>query len=210
MERNERGMGVCKLQRVNGILLLMMISVLISNCVPKTPAEFENKTVVEPKQYTKDSLQFVSTIERLIQKQESAFFSPAYAETRKVYIDTILYDATLTKCAFLVILELPNSILIEPVVRFGVHFDAKAFRAIKDTVNQEWKIKQFRIMSLNRFPIYSDISETIRFRYFRDLATLKDHDGSSRYKYNMNDIRFWDGPAFENMPKLLEEKETSE
>jgi hypothetical protein len=186
-----------------------MISALISNCVPKTPTEFENKTIVEPVIYTKDSLHFVSTIEAFIQKQESAFYPPTYSETRKVYIDTILYNQDLTKCAFLVILELPNSILIEPEDRFGVHFDANAFRAIKDTVNQEWKIKWFRIMNLGRFSSYSAISETIRFRYFRDLATLNDHDGSSRYKYNMNDIRFWDGPAFENMHQLLEENESS-
>jgi hypothetical protein len=34
--------------------------------------------------------------------------------------------------------------------------------------------------------------------YFKDFSKRQDVDGSSLYKYNLDDIRFWDGPVWEN------------
>ena len=44
-----------------------------------------------------------------------------------------------------------------------------------------------------------DLSKSIRQFFFRQFNQRKDYDGQSKYKYNLDDIRFWDGPVWKEI-----------
>ncbi len=195
-----------KLQRLIFLKLLIVCPILVScSSNTSTPKEFENAVSVSDSIYAQDSSYFVTQIMSLIEKKESAFYPESYSFTSQVHIDSILYSPDLTKSAFFVILKKPNSVILGMENTEGSHFDAKTFLAEKDDKSGEWSLKWFRIMNINRYSNYNEISKLIRTRYFEDLCKINDEDGKSRYKYNLNDVRFWESSAWSKEPQMLEQ-----
>jgi hypothetical protein len=171
----------------------------------KTPDQYLNKTAVSKSTYLADSTFFIQQIDSLIENKESAFYPKSYSSTSQIFIDTIVYSPDSLKAAFFVILKNPNSSLLATDNPDGFHFDAKCFLAQRVSVLKPWKIKWFRIMNINRYPEYNEISDQIHKRYFEDLVKIKDESGKSRYGVNLNDIRFWNSPAWSGKAQMLEQ-----
>ena len=170
-----------------------------------TPKEFENVVSVSDSTYSQDSLYFATQITSLIEKKESAFYPKTYNHlTSEVFIDSIVYSPDLKKAAFFVIIKNSNKELLVTDNPEGSHFDAKTFLAERNDESGEWALKWFRIMNINRYSNYNEISKLIRKRYFEDLSKINNEDGQSRYKYNLNDVRFWESSAWSKKPQMLE------
>ena len=194
-----------KLPGITSLIVLVIYLILVScRSDMSTPKEFENVVRVSDSTYTEDSLYFATQIMSLIEKKESAFYPESYSFTLQVYIDSILYSPDLTKSAFFVILKKPNNVIMGMENTKGSHFDAKTFLAERNGGSGEWTLKWFRIMNINRYSNYNEISKLIRKRYFEDLRKINNEDGQSRYKYNLNDVRFWESSAWSKKPQMLE------
>lgn len=198
-----------KLQRltpsITGCVILLSVMLVGCSSDDTTPGEFKNKTTVSDSAYAQDSLYFSNQIMSFIKEEKSAFYPKSYDHlTSKVYIDTILYSPSKLKAAFFAIIKNSNSKLLVSDNPDGFHFNAKCFLARRDSLSNNWDLKWFRIMNINRYSDYEEISKQIRKRYFVDLEKIDSEDGTSRYKYNLNDVRFWDGPAWSNDLQSLE------
>ncbi|MEQ9264013.1 MAG: hypothetical protein RLN81_02245 [Balneolaceae bacterium] len=182
----------------------MSLTVIV-NCNPKKANEYRNSVVVSDSVYTTDSLSFSSQIKLLIENKESAFYPNSYSLTEDVVIDSIIYSPDRLKAAFFVIVKKPNSSLVASENRSGYHYDAKAFLAQRDEEKAEWNLKWFRIMNINRYSKYDEISNQIRSYYLEDLHKVKNSKGESRYRYNLSDSRFWESPAWSQKSQMLEQ-----
>tara|TARA_R110000868_G_C10868093_1_gene762048 strand:- start:890 stop:1471 length:582 start_codon:yes stop_codon:yes gene_type:complete len=185
------------------LVLLFVLTVL--GCESSgTPDSYLNKTTISDASYRTDSSFFSHKIDSLIKNKESAFYPKSYSSTSEIYIDTIVYSPDSLKSAFFVILKKPNSSLLVSDNPKGFHFDAKCFLAQRDSISEPWKVKWFRIMNINRYSEYESISSQIQKRYFEDLIKIKDETGKSRFGVNVNDLRFWDSPAWSEKSQMLE------
>lgn len=186
--------------------LIIVVLVIITGCNNSntTPPEYRNATLVPHNIYSEDSLAFIKQIQELVESRESGFYPISYSYTSQIYIDTLIYSPNRLKAVFFVILKKPNSAVVGMNNYKETHFDAKAFLAERTDTLDYWDIRWFRIMNLNRYPTYDLISKKIHQRYFIDLIKIKNHEGESRYKYNLGDIRFWDGPVWDQEIQMRE------
>lgn len=169
-----------------------------------TPAEYVNNVNVRSNLYTVDSTYFANRILNNAKMNEGAYYPDSYRYTKSAVVDTIIYSPENDKAILFVMVEIPNKVILGWEGRDGYHFDAKCFLAQRDTVPGEWNMKWFRIMNLNRYSSYGQISLSMRRFYFEDLKEIKSHVGESRYLYNVNDSRFWDSPAWTERAQMLE------
>jgi hypothetical protein len=186
-------------------LVLLFVLTVLGCEASGTTDQYLNKTAVSDSTYFADSTFFMQNIDSLIEDQASAFYPKSYSSTSQIFIDTIVYSPDSLKSAFFVILKKPNSSLLVSDNPKGFHFDAKCFLAQRDSISEPWKVKWFRIMDINRYSEYESISSQIQKRYFEDLVKIKDESGKSRYGVNLNDVRFWDSPAWSGKAQMLEQ-----
>jgi hypothetical protein len=150
----------------------------------------------------------LSMIRNMIAEDDGPYYVAEYDSLTDIYIDTILYSPKRDKLATFVITRNSDDKLLTKGPSDKYHFNAHCFLGKRDTATLSWSIKWFRRMNFIQHETYGCISEKIRYRYFNNLADLKDSDGNSQYRYNLDDLRFWDGPAWEintsNSPAIFE------
>lgn len=141
-----------------------------------------------------------------IEQNEGAYHAKRFdKDLSTVFIDSILYSNDYLRAVFFAITRDSNETLLTVSNKDGYHYNARVFIASRSSTAGEWNVKWFRIMNINRYSNYTDISELVRTSYFVDLASIRNENGESRYKYNVNDIRFWDGPVWDEGAQMLEQ-----
>lgn len=174
------------------------------------PPEFVYINKYDQQDYTKDSLSFVLEIKQWIENKKYPFYPDMFSNESQVIIDTVLYSPNKSKVAFFVITKSSNHSLLGTNNPDGFHFDARCFFGLRSNSHASWDIYWSSCFSINLFESYEASSTRIREMYFQEFAKLKNHQGESRFKYNLNDIRFWSGPAWEftniNQPEIYERK----
>ena len=175
---------------------------------PKTPEEYKYQIIISENDYRLDNEYLRSTITTLVEKKAGPFYPDSYDDKTDIFIDSILYSPDQSRIVFFVIAKNSNANLLKTNDPEGEHFDAMCFLGTKESTNRDWIVRWFRIMNFHTYTTYSDVSAKIRFRYFRNLVEIKNEEGESRYKYNIDDIRFWEGPVWDketiNNPTLYE------
>ncbi|MEM6738287.1 MAG: hypothetical protein AAF620_19680 [Bacteroidota bacterium] len=173
-----------------------------------TPDEFKYINTFTREGYLKDSLEINEKIERMINKKEGPYYVKEHDSLTEVFIDTILYSPHNNRIATFVITKNSNDKLLSPGNPNEYHYNAHCFIADRKVSGEEWNLKWFRRLNFTRHETYNYVSEKIRYRYFNNLAQLKGANGESQYKYNFDDIRFWDGPIWDketvNNPTIFE------
>jgi hypothetical protein len=174
------------------ILLIAIFSFLYSCEGMKqkkyTPKEFLNHTVIKKEDYTKDSSEIVKQLKVFLLKQEDFFHNKAYFDSTQLIIDSIIYSPDFNKLAVFVITKNPIYRQLVPDKKYDWYYDATCYLGVRknDTISLSFIGPSFT-NSYNK----SELSSIIRDAYFTDFAT-KDTIGLHTYKYNMNDVRFWD------------------
>jgi len=163
-----------------------------------TPREFLNHTVVSKKDYFKDSVEIWDKLRSSLLSREDFFSNRAYFDSTEVIIDSIVYSPDLKKIAAIVIVKNPTYRQLMPDKKYDWYYDATCYLGIKqnDTITISW-LGPVYTNSYNKQNISNDIREAC----FRTFVT-KDSVGPNAYKYNLNDIRFWDSKIW----KEIEEK----
>ena len=81
----------------------------------------------------------------------------------------------------------------------GYFFSGNCFIVKKissDTSNLN--IKWLNSANISKYKSKEDASNRIRQIYFEEFAAIRNNEGKSLYTFNINDMRFWDGPIWKN------------
>lgn len=153
-----------------------------------TPKEFLNHTVIKKEEYSKDSIEIVNQLKGFLLKQEDFFNNKAYFDSTQLIIDSIIYSPDFNKLAVFVITKNPVNRQLVQNKNYDWYYDATCYLGLRknDTISLSFIGPSFT-NSYNK----SELSSIIRDSYFTDFST-KDTAGLLTYKYNMNDVRFWD------------------
>jgi hypothetical protein len=172
-----------------------------------TPMEFLNHTTVKKEDYTKDSVEVIRHLKGLLLKREDFFNNKAYFDSTQLIIDSIIYSPNFNKLAVFAITKNPVKRQLMPDENYDWYYDATCYLGIRqnDTISLSWIGPSFT----NSYD-KSELSSIIRDSYFTDFAT-KDTIGLYTYKYNLNDIRFWDCSIWKEIEdKKIKKKEFEE
>lgn len=140
----------------------------------------------------------------LIKSRTEPYHSSENDNETMILIDTILYSPNLNKIAFFVITKNSNQkfellgggeLPEYPSDQF--HFDAYCFLGEKKDPETKYHLAWMRVLNISNFHSYEEASQRIRSKYFNELASIQNREGESIYKYNLDDRRFWIGPAWE-------------
>lgn len=152
-----------------------------------TPKEFLNHTLVNKSDYTKDSILLIKQFGIQLSKHEDFFNDTAYFDSTQLIIDSIIYSPDLKKMAAFIITKNPTYRQIMPDEKYEWYYEATLYLGVRqnDSISLSWPGPSFT-NSYNK----RELSHLIRDSYFTEFVT-KDSIGPHTYKYNLNDIRFW-------------------
>jgi RNA recognition motif-containing protein len=166
-----------------------------------TPDKFLSHVVIEKEKYSKDKAEILNELRYFLKDHAQSFESKVYYDSTKLSLDTILYGPDFNKLSVFVIAKNPTSRMLAPNERYDYYYDGFCYLGIRQN-------DSIVLISIDEgFGKYSQkkTSETLRTNYFRLYATIKDVNGEYRYKYNMNDIRFWTCPVWKEVADIREQ-----
>jgi hypothetical protein len=182
------------------ILMTLLYCNLCYGCIDNkrdtTPSKYKNRTIVSADTYNKHKLILTDSIKYFIKEKGQAYYPADYDSLTIIIIDTILYSPKIDKAAFFVITKNTNGKLLTKVSKNQYHYNASCF--IADVRNGFSFANIFWVRQLN-VSNFSDLEETskrISEMYFTEFALFQNSRGESIYKYNFDDIRFWNGPLW--------------
>ncbi|OMP80496.1 hypothetical protein BW716_03010 [[Flexibacter] sp. ATCC 35208] len=165
-----------------------------------TPKDFLNHTTISKKAYLKDSNAILEILKTYLNNHEQSFYNKEYFDSTEITIDTILYSMDLKKMAVFAITKTPmyRRNEVARVKNAKYWYDAYCYIGIRtDTASYAVKLKWVKASSMINWYKKSEISHAIKDGYFTEFATIKDTSGEYRYKYNLDDKRFWDSPIWD-------------
>lgn len=176
------------------ILIVALYLWACGNGGKPTPVEFLNRTTNNTTNYTKDSVAIVGQLKGSIARHEGFFYSKEYFDSTQIIADTILYAPGFNKLAVFVMAKNPTYRQLAPDKDYEWYYNATCYLGIRqgDTLDLKWEGPNFS-NSYNK----NELSKMMRHSYFTEFAA-KDTSANARYKYNLDDIRFWDGPIWQN------------
>jgi hypothetical protein len=107
-----------------------------------------------------------------------------------------LYSPEKDKFAFFIITKNSNDKLLSRGKRNEFHYNAHCFIGY---LNDDYKIHEIIWVigyNLSNYDNLEETSKRIREIYFKELTARTNNDVESTYKYNLDDVRFWDGPLW--------------
>jgi hypothetical protein len=161
-----------------------------------TPPEYIYNDTVDIKTYSQYKLTLVDSIRSFIRYKDGPYYRKEFDEQTIVFVDTILFSPKRNRITFFVITKNSNDKLLSKGNKNEYHYDANCFIG-NLKIDSIWDIRWLKALNLTRYDTHIESSERIREMYFTLFSTIKDVDGNSLYKYNLNDIRFWDGPIWQ-------------
>lgn len=159
-----------------------------------TPKDFLNHNVIKKEDYSRDSISVRDQLQKFLNNHQNSFLNKQYFVSTELIIDTIIYSSDFNKLAVFVITKNPTYRQLMPNKKYTWYYDGYCYLGIreKDSFNLKWLRRFYPINWYNR----DEISMEIKNNYFKEFAVLKDTDGTSEYKYNLNDKRFWECPVW--------------
>ena len=173
-----------------------------------TPREFLSHTVIKKEDYSRDSVEVLKRLQYLLSNHQQSFYVKDYFDSTQLIIDSILYSADFNKLAVFVITKNPTYRQLDPNKKYDWYYDGYCYLGIRgsDTIDLNWITGGYS----NDYD-KQDLSNSLREFYFRMFAAIKDTSGISKYKYNLNDKRFWNCPIWgEIEEKKIKKKEFEE
>lgn len=77
-----------------------------------------------------------------------------------------------------------------------VHYTTHCFIGHLNNDYDVQDITWVRGYNLSNYKSFEDASKRTREVYFKELTERTNAEGESTYKYNLDDIRFWNGPLW--------------
>jgi hypothetical protein len=183
--------------KIKTILFCWLCSFLSCNSHNSTPENYKYHTIVSSKRYGHDQNTLRDSIEVLIKENQEPFHPHEDDSLTNVFIDTILYSPKNDKYATFIITKNSDEKLPDKGKRNEFHYNAFCFIG---KLNADSTIKDLTWISAHivvRYKSLQAVSSRIRQIYFNEIATRKNLAAESTFKFNFDDIRFWDGPLWQ-------------
>jgi hypothetical protein len=139
------------------------------------------------------------SIKHLVTEKRLAYYPKENDLNTEIIIDTILYSPKKDKAAFFVITKNSNDKLLSRGNKNQFHYDAHCFTAYLKGDSTFNGINWISASSINNFSTLEKTTFRIKEMFFKDFSKRQDVNDSSMYKYNLDDIRFWDGPVWKTV-----------
>lgn len=147
------------------------------------------------KAYEQLKAAFQDTARQMLNEKWGPYFSKEFDSTAQVYIDTFLISPDSGRVVFFAIVKYTGMQEAGAGVDDQARFDASCFLGQKSEASL-WRIAWFDAENFSRYRDADKISQRIRRAYFRDLKKREAVEGSSLYKFNLDDLEFWTGPVW--------------
>ena len=147
------------------------------------------------KAYEQLKAAFQDTARQMLNEKWGPYFSKEFDSTAQVYIDTFLISPDSGRVVFFAIVKYTGMQEAGAGVDDQARFDASCFLGQKSEASL-WRIGWFDAENFSRYRDADKISQRIRRAYFRDLKKREAVEGSSLYKFNLDDLEFWTGPVW--------------
>ena len=170
---------------------------LSCNSQNPTPDGYKYSNSVSKAQYQKYLAELDDSIETLIKGRQGPFYPDQNDSSTKIFIDTILFSPKNDKYATFVITKNRNSKLPERESDTGTHYNAYCFIGMLHSDSSIQDLSWISAHILVRYKTLSEASFRIREVYFKELTSRKDFNNEGIFKYNFDDIRFWNGPIWQ-------------
>ena len=131
-----------------------------------------------------------------IERKDGPYYPKEFDEQTEIFIDTILIGPERNRIAFFVITKNSNEKLLSNGARSEYHYDANCFIGQRGD-NSLWDIRWLKAMNLTSCPTLIDASKRVREMYFILFNQTEDAEEGGLYKHNLDDIRIWDGPVWQ-------------
>ena len=145
----------------------------------------------------------------LLSNHEQSFYIKDYFDSTQIMIDSILYSTDFNKLAVFVITKNPTYRQLDPNKKYDWYYDGYCYLGVRenDSIDLNW-IEGGYSNDYDK----QDMSNSLRQFYFRIFAAIKDTSGmASKYRYNLNDKRFWDCSIWKEIEeKKIKKKEFEE
>ncbi len=161
-----------------------------------TPKEFLSNVKLETNDYTNDSINILKQLKSLLKNHQQSFYDKNYFDSTRLIIDTILFSPSFNRLAVLVITKNPTYRQSMPDNRYKWYYDGYCYFGVKE--NDSIALSWMGDMYIN-FYDKKGLVNSLREFYFRRLGEVKDAAGLPKYKYNLNDIRFWNCPVWKEI-----------
>ncbi len=171
------------------------------NASDTTPVIYRNNTQVAPHIYKVHQKILKDSIQHFINNKSLAYYPKENDLFTEIIIDTILYSPKKDKAAFFVITKNSNDKLLSGGNKNEYHYNAHCFTVFLKGDSTFNGIDWISTSSISNFYTFEKTSFRIKEMYFKDFNKRQDVDGNSMYKYNLDDVRFWDGPVWKTMEK---------
>src|SRR5450432_791520 len=178
--------------RISNLFTLFNYLILSASCqTVNTPKKHENNTKVSVSHYLILKTKLKDSVRFYVDNQLKAYYPKENDSLTEIFIDTIVFSPKKDKIAFFAISKNSNDKLASKGVDSEFHYNAYCFICIisATTINS---IKWLSVYNISNYDDERETSNDIRKLYFDELNTGDKNDA----KFNLNDIRFWDGPLW--------------
>ncbi|MGJ1421037.1 hypothetical protein ACR79T_15560 [Sphingobacterium spiritivorum] len=178
------------------VLSLFIVIVFVSSFITckrggeGTDKQFLSVVHIHPVRYTNDSIEILNKLNDALKNKTYSFKKEEYIGSAKIMLDTILYGPDFNKMVLFVLVKNPVSKQLLPVKKDEFYYDAYCYLAKRkegNTITLNW----FEKFSLINYYNLTIAKEDIKGYYFNQLSKVKNTRGQPRYKYNVDDKRFW-------------------
>lgn len=184
-----------KIKIMLGFIAISLISGC-SNAQNLTPKKYKYYDTVSSDVYQKHIMILKDSIRNLINTKQEPYYQKENDSATEIFIDTILYSPQKDKIAAFVITQNTNDKLIDKGNAGEFHYAAHCFIGRLNNNYYVRDITWVRGYNLSNYKSFKDASKRIREIYFKELTERTNAKGESTYKYNLDDVRFWDGPLW--------------
>jgi hypothetical protein len=174
-------------------IILVALTMVFSSCNNGktriyTPKAFLNHSVVKKEDYSRDSIAILASLRTLLKAHEGFFYAKEYYNSTELIIDSIIYSPDFSKLAVFVITKNPTSRQLMPDKKHEWYYNGTSYLGTRerDSLKLYWLGPNF-----SNSPDKKELSYMMRDTYFNDFAS-RDTTSTNIYKFNLNDVRFWD------------------
>jgi len=188
--------------RIQSLPIIILLAFISSSCLrdqsESTQVKLLNNTRVSDSLYVIHKQMLTDSIRKFISARELAYYPEGNDAKTEIYLDTILYSPDITRLAFFVVTGNTNDKLPTIGSKTKFHYDGYCFIANIRSDSIVENIQWVNVMTVSNYSDLDRASNRLRDMYFNELSRIKDVDASSKYKYNISERGFWNGPIWGN------------
>ena len=183
--------------KYQGLLFILSYSLALNcNSQNVTPDKYKYFDAVSLETYKKNTITISDSIRNRIKSKLDPYFQTENDSLTEIIIDTILYSPKKDKFAFFAISKNSNDKLLDKGNKNEFHYDAHCFIGHLDSGYKIKDIAWLRGHNLSDYKTLESTSKRIREVFFQEITERTNSKGESTYKYNLDDVRFWEGPLW--------------